>query len=689
MLDVPDEGHTGSPWVGVSRRDDPDRGRDRRRADPMRSASAMPGTDFETYSAQPRRGSFRRDEHPRGILGVSDLSLRERGPSPAYTPNPERTTSQISAGQGVRPSPLGTTSSTTVNSNALSPIASASASRAPSDRTDSTETQRRSTRPSAPDLPRGLSSGPLREGATWSARPDNLDGSPVVPAVEELDPLETPTRPTANGINQPSANSVVRFDTNPVTAEVADPPPSEATRLTESEKDPNVYSHTEEEKVPETNEHTEAVTENRQESQVTDSPERMPERDPLPSESTQTQQPPNRAASIRTIASHISTSTTNSISSNEHSAEIHHPAMAAVEPISSMTTPADTPLQTPTASAPPSIRNRFSSEGIPLSRAGSSGSQRPPLETSDSAPTPPASTPPSGSSRRSSLLARDSRAAFSQNSSANNSITELTETRQGRQSRLGSTSTIVERIPAPGSNTSPRSSSSHLALGHLLDTSPRSNRTTRGSFTLAMKPNMDHLKEGSRDGESDGRGRKTGKFSLSAAFRGLSQDVKDRVNHKRPSSRSRGPVEGDASGRARAPSVAEGSQSHLQTISARSTSRQASGSGLPASLLSESSVARTGRAESFSSAAEEFHPPFGRGGAGSRSRERRADSPAGDRSASRGRGRNKGMKALTGALGIGPGGTLEDEMGEDMHNWKEFRKGEQPLIFGELELITS
>jgi hypothetical protein len=73
-------------------------------------------------------------------------------------------------------------------------------------------------------------------------------------------------------------------------------------------------------------------------------------------------------------------------------------------------------------------------------------------------------------------------------------------------------------------------------------------------------------------------------------------------------------------------------------------------------------------------------PPHGRGGAGrvdtSRDREReRTSSPArvrdGDRSESRGRGRNKGMKVLTGALGLDH---HEDEE-EDVHNWKEFRKG--------------
>lgn len=102
----------------------------------------------------------------------------------------------------------------------------------------------------------------------------------------------------------------------------------------------------------------------------------------------------------------------------------------------------------------------------------------------------------------------------------------------------------------------------------------------------------------------------------------------------------------------------------------------------------------------------DFVPPYGRGGAArinnsrerERSREGRGVSPsiaAGpsgtglgrvreeedvkgkgkERSPSRGRGRNKGMKVLTGALGLGDG---EDDK-EDVHNWKEFKKGELEL----------
>jgi hypothetical protein len=53
-----------------------------------------------------------------------------------------------------------------------------------------------------------------------------------------------------------------------------------------------------------------------------------------------------------------------------------------------------------------------------------------------------------------------------------------------------------------------------------------------------------------------------------------------------------------------------------------------------------------------------------------------ADERRGGRSESRGRGRNKGMKVLTDALGLGDGRVDVEEEGEDQHNWREFRKGE-------------
>ena len=140
---------------------------------------------------------------------------------------------------------------------------------------------------------------------------------------------------------------------------------------------------------------------------------------------------------------------------------------------------------------------------------------------------------------------------------------------------------------------------------------------------------------------------------------------------------------------------------------------------------------RAMRSGSFTRQDPDFVPPFGRGGAGrvnSASRERdgersrsrpalRNDSPSGarrsgsqmgkikeeegkkgKRSESRGRGRNKGMKILTDALGLGDHGEEQqdqrdegegyrDEHG-DVHNWKEFRKGEYLNICSQAVEVT-
>lgn len=53
-------------------------------------------------------------------------------------------------------------------------------------------------------------------------------------------------------------------------------------------------------------------------------------------------------------------------------------------------------------------------------------------------------------------------------------------------------------------------------------------------------------------------------------------------------------------------------------------------------------------------------------------REESRSREAGSRSASRQRGRAAGMKLLTGAVGVGG----DDDDGDDVAGWKEFRKGE-------------
>lgn len=82
------------------------------------------------------------------------------------------------------------------------------------------------------------------------------------------------------------------------------------------------------------------------------------------------------------------------------------------------------------------------------------------------------------------------------------------------------------------------------------------------------------------------------------------------------------------------------------------------------------SEARDGRIHQLTVDEQEFRP-YGRGGAGRSPSQPRTSSPAGskDRSASRGRGRNMGMKAL----GMG---SEDGESVDGGSNWKEFRRGE-------------
>ena len=164
---------------------------------------------------------------------------------------------------------------------------------------------------------------------------------------------------------------------------------------------------------------------------------------------------------------------------------------------------------------------------------------------------------------------------------------------------------------------------------------------------------------------TDDRGRRHSKFSLTAALGAM----KGRVSSK---SRSKTPL--------RETSMGNGATLPKNRIPSADIS---SGSGVPAA----DGRGRSNDSRRPSSNQADFQPPFGRGGAArgsSRSRER-TDSPRRDadksltgkkdeatRSPSRGRGRRKRMKVLTDALGLGDHAPEED----DVHNWKEFRKGQ-------------
>ena len=164
----------------------------------------------------------------------------------------------------------------------------------------------------------------------------------------------------------------------------------------------------------------------------------------------------------------------------------------------------------------------------------------------------------------------------------------------------------------------------------------------------------------SRESSADGRGRHASKFSISAALRGLS---KGRISSK---SRNRA----DAS---RTPSKTEPPMPVPPAIA--TTGRTVSGSAIPPRLLDEQRTGRVCRADSVGQNGD-FVAPYGRGGAGRRpSVTNRGESPLGasdDKDDTRGRGRKKGMKLLTGALGFGAD---HEEEGVDAHDWKEFRKG--------------
>ncbi len=213
-------------------------------------------------------------------------------------------------------------------------------------------------------------------------------------------------------------------------------------------------------------------------------------------------------------------------------------------------------------------------------------------------------------------------------------------------SRRGSRQTsLIELIPSPAHSPSLRPADG-LIRGPNLQDSPSSSRRSSG---LGRRPSISQLHNGqpgsdlgsenagpSSSASRDDRGRKSSKFSLSgvsSALRGLSHDVKGRVSQGRASSR--------AGGKEKEQSNANDSHSHLPTHGG-----------------------------------EPFIPPHGRGGAGRNvSSTRRAPSPQGDeRSSSRARGRNKGLKVLNGALGLDEDFDGTDEV---THSWKEFRKGKR------------
>jgi hypothetical protein len=633
LTGVPGEGEDPDERATIGRRDG-ERGRERGRA-PPRSASALPGlhdgmTNYhrEGFSRRSSFGEGANDDDPPSsqFLTMNNTSLRNRGPSPAYTPTPEPfrpTPSTLSEAAALVTS---ATPALPARDHRLSPIASAAPSRAASDRDDSTETERRF--PALEARQRSSSTALAEHGqADWIRTP-----------AEELDSLAFALQQGLS-TQEPGRSILGVPGTGPVrqnTGEVrfAEPQPSADTA--------EVAVAAEDRPVDET--------------ELSSSPDSDVAANSTDQHHSSTMPRSGRAASIRTMDSTHSSSTNSlSHSSHEHTtAELAHPSSSAVQPISALSTAHNSPAPSAPPSIAPSIRARVSTDTLNHSQ-GASSSSAPPSHLEPEAPS-------ASSSRRSSLLANAARhiSGTSTPASPGSSTGDLTEVRQGRKSRLGSTSTIViNNGPGPLPTNTGTTHRPSIGSGGRLP-SDTSQRSASGSYSL-NKPASG----------LDDRGRKGSK--LMSALRGLSQDVKDRVSHRHSSKSRTRQSSTVGSSRARTPSIADMPMPNGSANMART----GSGSALP-SHLDPGQPRRTSRTGSFSD--PNFVPPHGRGGAGrvdtSRDREReRTSSPArvrdGDRSESRGRGRNKGMKVLTGALGLDH---HEDEE-EDVHNWKEFRKG--------------
>ncbi|ODN78575.1 hypothetical protein L202_04183 [Cryptococcus amylolentus CBS 6039] len=586
LQDVPRD-DDADDWVNIGR------GRQGRGRNPVRSSSAMPGThDSSSWHRDgfSRRPSF--DNSARSsMLDMSGLSMRDRGPSPAYTPtaSPTRVASAL-PGHVSRPSSLRQSVSPHLAPSrgpALSPIASAAPSQNNSERGDSAEAEHR-----RPVYTSTLTSEYVRE---------ETDGEP-----------RTPTAP-------PQDDSALDEGID----ESLDLPRP----ILESRANSSSYSHGEVRfSVP---------------AGEAAGGEGLPMTDEPAALETPAGTPPvsggGRAASVRTFDSTHSASSTSLSSAQDHSGGENHPVSSAIQPTSGANTPAP--------SAPPSIR-QMSMDG--------------------------AGRPRSAASRPGSILS--SRQPSDQNLHNLGHRASGESLRGGertRTARAGSTSTIVEDTastfsPAGSSRPSSRS---------------RTTRGASGTPAIHTAPNLAHLAPSAASSESselsdDGRGRKNHKFSLAATLRGLSRDVKERVSHGgRHHSKSRSRM--DNSSRAELHETSDSPNSSAFSSIAMPMSRANSSTG--PGPIDHAHGSRHG-----SLVNDDFVPTYGRGGAGStrrsRSRERDSSTVRGrddERSRSRARGRHMGMKVLTDKLGLGE----TEDQGDDVHNWKEFRKGKSHCTY--------
>ncbi|WVQ79308.1 hypothetical protein IAT38_001405 [Cryptococcus sp. DSM 104549] len=663
LPDVPRDDDDDADWLNISagRRGAGARGREM-----VRSSSAMPGThDASSWHRDgfSRRPSFDNDLHSArsSLLDLGGLSLRDRGPSPAYTPtaSPPRMPAALPLpGHVSRPSSLRQAASpmtTPSREPMLSPIASAAPSQSNSERGDSTETEHR--RP-AHQVRSTLSPDEVREREEAGEAAEGREatewepGTPLAAPQDDyaVDDEDEEDGPEGEQLPRPILETPGSGVATPGEVRFQEPvqmPTPQATPQPngENEKEEGATSTA---PVPPATEAEGAVP---PPSAGADSP----------AAATAPLAPPvtgNRAASVRTFNSQHSASSASLSSAHEHSAGENHPVASNVHAISAATTPALTP---------PSLRPRGSIDsGLPS-----------PMELSSPA-----------SSRRTSTLSAGNRQSSDQslhNLQTRRSNESLNMSGRNRTARAGSTSTIVEDTPSrfTSSGSSQNLPSSRPPSAH----APR-HRTASGTPSIASAPGLAHLMPGGshhREPSEDSRGRKSGKFSLAATLRGLSRDVKERVQHGgRHGSKSR-----TRDGGSRPESLVDhpignglsGGSSTTSINMARTGSGSALASAVPESVRHAAN--HGSRHASMRSEESQSRPDYRRSAAGSasasgrsRSRERNSSAVRGvrdgqERSRSRARGRHMGMKVLTDKLGLGE----HEEQADDVHNWKEFRKG--------------
>ncbi|WWC65955.1 uncharacterized protein I303_108577 [Kwoniella dejecticola CBS 10117] len=623
---IPGDGDDLDDWLNIGRP------REGRSGNMIRSSSAMPGTHDnhlwhrDGFSRRPSFDNAQPQSTRSSLLDISNLNIQERGPSPAYTPHASPPRHSIGLPPS-RPSSLRQSNpATSSREPALSPIVSAAPSQNTSERGDSAEAEhRRAVHTQGTDL----STDPVQEGHVWS--PSLPLNNPAT--TEEGFDFATPSpalRPILNSRNSHNSTGAgeVRFQD----------PPQEGTAVEASES-------TETESKGPDNGVTEASSTNEEPT--------VPPPSAGPSSAGG-----NRAASVRTMNSQASASSASlALSSHENSntaaAEAHPSGVQAVSVV-------NTAHNTSVNSAPPSIRQRSSTDTL-ANANHVSGNE---------------SSSPSASRRTSTISSSNRQVSETSVSNLARQDSQPSITRQGRTSRTGSASTIVE---SPGAI----SSASHVNLPSALRNSSRNQRTVSGTPSLSSAPSLQHLRNSSsthRDPSEDSRGRKSSKFSLAATLRGISRDVKDSFHHSRGSSKSRSrrpsPDRAGDSGFSDRPPLPNASSSNNSI----SMSRQGS--------FTDGTVRRGGSRNPSHHGTDDFQPPYGRGGAGSASATRRSRSrdrtPStarvrdddDERSRSRARGRHMGMKVLTDKLGLGEHDDHHGHgHGEDVHKWKEFRKG--------------